>query len=112
MTAPDPIRARLDEDKVRQLLDAIVEHFTPQEFVRWLATQGDYCCAIGCGSGACESCPCCGAGWCISGRDGLPENPDDLALWLEVAAEHNPVADALAAALSTPARTTRDQEKR
>lgn len=49
-------------------------------------------CPVGCDSGACETCPCCGAGWCVYGIDGLPEDPDDFAQWLEVAADHNPLA--------------------
>lgn len=60
-------------------------------------SEGEWCCEIGCGSGACETCPCCSAGWCVSGRDGVPEDLEDRQRWLEVAAEHNPVAAALRA---------------
>ncbi|MFJ2506307.1 hypothetical protein [Microbacterium sp. NPDC087592] len=61
-------------------------------------SEGVWCCDNGCGSGACETCPCCSAGWCVSGFDGVPEAPEDRERWLEVAAEHNPVAAALRAA--------------
>jgi hypothetical protein len=58
----------------------------------------EQCCAEGCNGGACESCRCCSAGWCVTGADGLPEDADDLASWLEVAREHNPLAEAFATA--------------
>ena len=67
--------------------------------------EGDYCCDLGCRGGGCETGPCCCAGWCVSGGDGqTPFNPDsdasdeDRDIWLAVAAQHNPVAAALAAA--------------
>lgn len=60
--------------------------------------DGEWCCEAGCGSGACETCPCCSAGWCVSGIDGIPDGPEDRERWLETAAEHNPVAAALRAA--------------
>jgi hypothetical protein len=68
---------------------------TVRELVEYARQQGEYCCQAGCGSGACESCPCCAAGWCVSGADGLPEDAEALDWWLEVAAEYNPVAAAL-----------------
>ena len=63
--------------------------------------QAEYCCQNGCGTGACETCPCCGAGACVSGADGVPDDPEALARWLEVAAEHNAFAAALAKALGS-----------
>lgn len=32
----------------------------------------DHCCEHGCSGGACETCACCCAGWCIGGADGEP----------------------------------------
>lgn len=61
--------------------------------------QREHACHLGCESGACETCPCCGAGWCVFGLDGLPSEPDDLSMWLDVAAEHNPVVAAVRAVL-------------
>lgn len=52
----------------------------------------EQCCDLACNGGACESCPCCTAGWCVTGADGVPLEHDDLSAWLAVAAEHNPVA--------------------
>lgn len=52
----------------------------------------EQCCELSCNGGACEGCPCCSAGWCVFGHDGLPEDPEDFTTWLRVAAEHNPVA--------------------
>lgn len=71
-----------------------------RERIGQLREDGDWCCEVGCGDGGCETCPCCDAGWCISGKDGIPDDPDDRAHWMEVAAEHNPLVpllDALAA---------------
>lgn len=62
----------------------------------------DHRCPVGCDGGACETCPCCSAGWCVFGLDGLPEDADDFAAWLEIAAAHNPLAAALAAAPAAP----------
>ena len=60
-------------------------------------TGREHACLVGCTTGACETCPCCGAGWCVFGLDGLPEDADDFADWLEIAAEHNPLAARFAA---------------
>lgn len=72
-----------------------------------LRVLGDeQCCELACNGGACETCPCCSAGWCVSGADGqIPDTKDpNFETWLEVAAEHNPVAAALLAARKpTPA---------
>lgn len=77
-------------------LSAVLEHVRDRvgvtALVQLARQQEAYCCPVGCGTGACESCPCCGAGWCVGGTDGLPETPEDFATWLEVAAEHNPLA--------------------
>lgn len=57
--------------------------------------DSDQCCELACSGGACESCPCCQAGWCVWGTDELPDHENDAEnyrIWLEVAAEHNPVA--------------------
>lgn len=62
------------------------------------APGAEQCCPLGCDGGACESCPCCQAGWCVFGASGIPEDPEDFAGWLQVAAEHNPVARSLAEA--------------
>lgn len=58
----------------------------------------EQCCELGCDGGACESCPCCCAGWCVNGRGEIPR-PDDTEnyrIWLDVAREHNPMARRLA----------------
>ncbi|ONI62659.1 hypothetical protein CSIV_14385 [Microbacterium sp. CSI-V] len=81
---------------IEQVYEVVIEDHGVQALVEHARRQAAYCCQHGCGSGACESCPCCAAGWCVSGSDGMPENQEDLAQWLEVAAEHNPVAAALA----------------
>lgn len=60
----------------------------------------EQCCELACDDGACESCPCCAAGWCVAGHSGEIPNPttdaENYAIWLEVASEHNPVAKRLA----------------
>lgn len=96
---------RADSDCVFQptlvlpaLLDQVYEHATMPDLVRYAQQEGRYCCPSGCGGGACEVCPCCCAGWCVLGTDGVPEDPADRERWLAVAAEHNPVAAALAGA--------------
>lgn len=58
--------------------------------------RDERCCDLGCEGGACEQCPGCGAGWCVSGSDGLPVDAEDRARWLTVAAEHNVIASFLA----------------
>jgi hypothetical protein len=66
---------------------------------RGVRVLGDeQCCELACNGGACESCPCCQAGWCVSGHDGTPDPGDDAEnyrIWLEVASEHNPIAKRL-----------------
>lgn len=79
-------------------LDDVYESTGLKALVAEARSEGDWCCEVGCGNGACETCPCCSAGWCISGVDGVPDDPEDRERWLEVAAEHNPVAAALRAA--------------
>lgn len=59
----------------------------------------DRCCSLGCDSGACETCPCCCAGWCVMGTDGLPADAEDQAQWFEIAVEYNPLAAAVRAGL-------------
>lgn len=59
----------------------------------------EQCCLLGCSGGACESCVCCSAGWCVAGNSGeIPEPSDseNYRIWLDVASEHNPVARRLA----------------
>jgi hypothetical protein len=63
----------------------------------------EQCCGLACDGGACETCPCCCAGWCVFGNGGLPDEPDDLRRWLDEAAKHNPV---VAAALAVAPRTS------
>lgn len=53
----------------------------------------DHCCPLGCDGGACESCPCCAAGWCLNGRDGLPVGENQwgeahVDFWRELRTEH------------------------
>lgn len=59
----------------------------------------EHACHVGCTGGACETCPCCSAGWCVFGLDGLPTEPDDLSMWLDIAADHNPLVTAVRAVL-------------
>jgi hypothetical protein len=70
-------------------------HFPADEIetvlTRWAPER---CCNEACNGGACETCRCCCAGWCVMGTDGVPERPDDLTGWMEVAAEHNPIVAA------------------
>lgn len=72
------------------------DDITAVELLAFAQREGLVCCALGCGSGACETCACCSAGWCVMGYDGLPEHPQDRKRWLEVAAEYNPIAAELA----------------
>lgn len=54
----------------------------------------EHCCNLGCDGGACESCPCCCAGWCLNGADGVPDgSPENLAFWHELRAEHGITAE-------------------
>lgn len=81
-----------------------------EDIADWLEERADEMpgrrlhCPLGCDEGACETCPCCSAGFCVYGLDGLPDDPEDVGAWLEVAAEHNPVA-ALLAAQARPSPT-------
>lgn len=81
-------------------LQELRDAFTVQEIVLAAIKGQEWCCEYGCGSGACESCPCCQAGWCVTGFDfkvgGWPEDGEDVGRWLEIAAEHNPIAAQLA----------------
>lgn len=79
-------------------LDDVYEVTGLDALVAEARSRGEWCCENGCGSGACETCPCCSAGWCVSGVDGVPEDTEAREFWLEVAAEYNPVAAALRAA--------------
>ena len=60
----------------------------------------EQCCELACDGGACESCPCCQAGWCVFGHSGEIPDPvndsENYHIWLDVAREHNPVAKRLA----------------
>ncbi len=98
MTAPAPLSGGDARTQLAEVLDEVIETVGLRELVQYATEQGSYCCTVGCGSGACESCPCCGAGWCVSGLDGLPDGDDDRARWLDIASEHNPVAASLRAA--------------
>lgn len=86
---------------IEEVYEVVCEDHGIQVLVEHARRQAEYCCQNGCGTGACEACPCCGAGTCVSGADGVPDDPEALARWLEVAAEHNPVAAALAKALGS-----------
>ena len=78
-----------------------------EDIADWLEERADAIpgrtlhCPVGCDDGACEICPCCSAGFCVYGLDGLPEDPEDVGRWLEIAAQHNPVAKLLAAQART-----------
>lgn len=87
--APEPTIA----DACREL----TERWTVRELVAYAMKNGDYCCEVGCGGGACESCPCCCAGYCVGGLDGVPADPSHFRPWLAAAAKHNPVAARLLA---------------
>ena len=78
-------------------LEDVYEATSLKDLIDEARSDGAWCCENGCGSGACETCPCCSAGWCVSGVDGIPEEPEARLWWLEVASEHNPVAAALRA---------------
>lgn len=80
---------------LRAALETLREDWSLEEIVKEAIRGAEWCCEIGCGSGACESCPCCCAGFCVSGRDGLSEDPEEVGRWLEIAAEHNPAIAAL-----------------
>lgn len=108
-------------DDIADLLEDAGTRSGITDRIEELQRSGSWCCEVGCGDGGCESCPCCDAGWCLSGKDGLPTDPADRAHWLEVAAEYNPLvpllvdteqrgqADAeLVALLLTEARAWRD----
>jgi hypothetical protein len=84
-------------------------HAEHEDIADWLEERADEIpgrvlhCPVGCDEGACESCPCCSAGFCVYGLDGLPDDPEQLSDWLEVAAVHNPVAALLKAQSKAPA---------
>lgn len=82
--------------------ELVNEHVTLPGVVEHARRQAEWCCEKGCGTGACESCPCCAAGWCVSGIDGIPDESEGFDQWLEVASEHNPLAARLQAALRVP----------
>lgn len=82
--------------ELREVLAEVNDRVGLSALVSHARQEGSYCCPDGCGSGACETCPCCCAGWCVSGTDGVPKNPGDFAQWVVVAAEYNPVAAELA----------------
>lgn len=55
-------------------------------------------CPVGCEGGACETCPCCAAGYCVYGLDGIPGQgaladleQDEITTWWQIAAKSNPV---------------------
>lgn len=83
-------------------------HAEHEDIADWLEERADAIpgrpmhCPVGCADGACEICPCCSAGFCVYGMDGLPEDPEDVGQWLEVAAAHNPVAALLKARAGSP----------
>ena len=109
MTAPSPrpTREQVDEVLAHAVLrgDAMLDFLTAE--VRALCDErddlrdevdrlrtGERCCPDACNGGGCETCPCCSAGWCVRGRDGVPDHADDLPGWIDVAAEHNPIVAA------------------
>lgn len=98
------------EPTIAEAWHELTERWTVRELVAYAQMETAYCCQVGCGGGGCESCPCCHAGYCVSGLDGVPTagsdlNPNDdqahaaevYRNWLEIAAEHNPVAASLSA---------------
>lgn len=105
-----PATVQADEDVVERVADtygSMIEHHTLAEVVEYARQNDEWCCTVGCGSGACEACPCCAAGWCVTGLHGLPESAEDWASWLDVAREHNPLA-ARAAALDPKPHPARE----
>lgn len=73
-------------------IDGVIDEYGMQAIIDRARAEERWCCDAGCGSGACEVCPCCSAGWCIGGADGLPDDMpyEDKMRWLEIAEEHNP----------------------
>lgn len=100
---------------VRDALEALRENWSLEEIVKEAIRDAEWCCEVGCGSGACESCPCCCSGYCVGGSDGIPApgtvlNPGDdehsqevWQTWLGIAAVHNPAVAALRSALAATA---------
>lgn len=96
---------------LRGALDKLQEDYSLAEIVQEAIKEAEWCCEVGCGSGACETCPCCSAGYCVSGRDGIPnDDPDALGFWLEIASQHNP-AIAQLRPLLTAATSTEGEPK-
>jgi len=95
---PDPS----DEPNPITLEDLSETSTSLKDLVDEARSEAAWCCDNGCGSGACETCPCCSASYCVSGFDGVPDDPEDREHWLEVASEYNPVAAALRAAEAQP----------
>lgn len=117
MTAPmTPERLADLRERDARLSDVVLAQRPPLQHRRELLAEVDrlqalvaevpavagpeICCSWGCGSGACEICPCCCAGWCIGGRDGIPGtpkceadvDPETVAHFWAEAAEHDPIA--------------------
>lgn len=98
----------MSDQSLRAALEKLREDWTLHEIVKDAIAEAEWCCEVGCGSGACEICPCCSVGYCVSGRDGLPaDDPEEAGRWLEIAAEHNPAIAALRPLLL--AATERDE---
>lgn len=83
--------------ELRDALNSLLEDWSLEEIVRAAIRDAEWCCEAGCGSGACYSCPCCSAGFCVSGRDFPVEGMTDeeWTHWLSVAVEHNALAPRL-----------------
>jgi hypothetical protein len=85
----------LIEARIRAAQAEVLDVYELRE--RGLRVLGDeQCCELACNGGACETCPCCCAGWCVAGHSGEIPNPESDAenyeIWLSEAREHNPVA--------------------
>lgn len=96
----------MSEQSLRDALEVLRENWSLEEIVREAIREAEWCCEVGCGSGACETCPCCCAGYCVSGRDGIPnDDPDALGFWLEIASAHNPAIAQLRPLLNGTSKT-------
>lgn len=119
---PRPVPA---EPTIADALYELTELWTVRELVAHAMQEGVYCCQVGCGGGGCESCPCCVAGYCVSGIDGIPfpgsdcnpaDDPEHAAevwkYWIEEAAKHNPAVAALVTAKADTIREAAAEQRR
>jgi hypothetical protein len=93
----DQTAATTPEPTIADAYHELTGRWSVRELVEHAMKDGEYCCQVGCGSGACESCPCCCAGYCVGGADGVPDDAAHFRPWLAAAAVHNAVAARLLA---------------